>query len=86
MGDQLVLFTIKKDEFDLPDYAQVMKLYDTIHALIQAGVIVSAYALDGKGLAAAVSKRHSVTSCRLTVNEDVSKETLFAPGILRFRG
>ena len=36
VGDQLVLFTIKKDEFDLPDYAQVMKLYDTIHALIQA--------------------------------------------------
>ena len=80
VGDQLVLFTIKKDEFDLPDYAQVMKLYDTIHALIQAGVIVSAYALDGKGLAAAVSKMAFGNKLGVTVNEDVSKETLFAPG------
>ena len=80
VGDQLVLFTIKKDEFDLPDYAQVMKLYDTIHALIQAGVIASAYALDGKGLAAAVSKMAFGNKLGVTVNEDVSKETLFAPG------
>ena len=80
VGDQLVLFTIKKDEFDLPDYAQVMKLYDTIHALIQAGVIVSAYALDGKGLAAAVSKMAFGNKLGVTVSEDVSKETLFAPG------
>ena len=80
VGDQLVLFTIKKDEFDLPNYAQVMKLYDTIHALIQAGVIVSAYALDGKGLAAAVSKMAFGNKLGVTVNEDVSKETLFTPG------
>ena len=80
VGDQLVLFTIKKDEFDLPDYAQVMKLYDTIHALIQAGVIVSAYALDGKGLAAAVSKMAFGNKLGVTISEDVSKETLFAPG------
>ena len=80
VGDQLVLFTIKKDEFDLPDYAQVMKLYDTIHALIQAGVIVSAYALDGKGLVAAVSKMAFGNKLGVTVNEDVSKETLFTPG------
>ena len=65
VGDQLVLFTIKKDEFDLPDYAQVMKLYDTIHALIQAGVIVSAYALDGKDLQQQSARWHLVTSLAL---------------------
>ncbi len=80
VGDQLVLFDIKKDEFDLPDYAQVMKLYDTVHELIQAGVIVSAYALDGKGLAAAVSKMAFGNKLGVTVNADVSAETLFAPG------
>ena len=55
-GKQLVLFTIDKDEFDLPKYDQVMTLYTAIRNLIQDGAIVSAYALDGKGLAAAVSK------------------------------
>ena len=58
----------------------ILKLYDTIHALIQAGVIVSAYALDGKGLVAAVSKMAFGNKLGVTVNEDVSKETLFAPG------
>ena len=57
-----------------------MKLYDTIHALIQAGVIVSAYALDGKGLAAAVSKMAFGNKLGVTISDDVSKETLFAPG------
>lgn len=33
-GDKLVLFTIEKNEYDLPVYEQVMKLYDKIHELI----------------------------------------------------
>ncbi len=61
-GNQLVLFTIDKDKFDLPKYDQVMTLYTAIRNLIQDGAIVSAYALDGKGLAAAVSKMALVTS------------------------
>ena len=55
-GDKVVKFSIEKDEFDKPVYAQVMKLYDMIHELIQKKVIVAAYALDSKGVAAAVSK------------------------------
>ena len=55
-GDKVVKFTIEKDEFDKPVYAQVMKLYDMVHELIQKKVIVAAYALDSKGVAAAVSK------------------------------
>ena len=55
-GDKVVKFSIEKDEFDKPVYAQVMKLYDMIHDLIQKKVIVAAYALDSKGVAAAVSK------------------------------
>ncbi|MCD8156950.1 MAG: phosphoribosylformylglycinamidine synthase, partial [Clostridiales bacterium] len=30
-GDKLMLFTIEKDEYDLPDYGQIMKMYDVIH-------------------------------------------------------
>ena len=88
VGDQLVLFTIKKDEFDLPDYAQVMKLYDTIHALIQAGVIVSAYALDGKGLAAAVSKMAFGNKLGVTIRMFPKKHYLLRDSVtllLKFR-
>ena len=79
-GDKLVLFTIEKDEYTLPVYAQVMKLYDAVHEMIQKGAIVSAYALDGKGLAAAVSKMAFGNKLGVTVEDSVSADTLFAPG------
>ena len=79
-GNKLVLFTIDKNEYDLPVYEQVMKLYDCIHELIISGKIVSAYALDGKGLAAAVSKMAFGNKLGVTIADDVSMETLFAPG------
>ena len=79
-GDKLVLFTIEKNEYDLPVYEQVMKLYDKIHELIGKGAIRSAYALDGKGLAAAVSKMAFGNKLGVTIADDVTAETLFAPG------
>ncbi len=39
-----MLFTIEKDAYDMPDYEQVMKLYDAIHEMTETGVIVAAYA------------------------------------------
>ena len=80
VGNQLMLFSIEKDEYDLPVYAQVMKLYDTIHTLIGEGAICSAYALDGKGLAAALSKMAFGNRLGVTVSDEVSAEALFAPG------
>ena len=79
-GDQLILFEIEKNEYDLPVYAQVMKLYDAIHEMIQKGAIVSAYTLDGKGLAAAVSKMAFGNKLGVTIEEEVTSDTLFAPG------
>jgi phosphoribosylformylglycinamidine synthase len=79
-GNKLVYFTIEKDAYDLPNYAQIMKLYDAVHTLIQSGVIVSAYALDAKGLSAAVSKMAFGNKLGVTIDASVSKDTMFAPG------
>ena len=79
-GNQLLLFNIEKDEYDLPVYAQVMKLYDAIHEMIQKGAIVSAYALDGKGLAAALAKMAFGNKLGVTVEDEVTSDVLFAPG------
>ncbi len=80
VGNQLMLFAVEKDSYDLPVYAQVMKLYGAIHVLIGSGAIVSAYALDGKGLSAALSKMAFGNKLGVTVEADVSPEILFAPG------
>ena len=79
-GDKLVLFNIEKNEYDLPVYEQVMALYDKIHELIGKKVILSAYALDGKGLAAAVSKMAFGNKLGVTIEESVSAEVLYGAG------
>ena len=79
-GNQLVMFSIAKDEYDLPDYEQVMKLYDAVHVMIQKKAIISAYALDGKGLAAAVSKMAFGNKLGVTIADEVTADILFAPG------
>ena len=79
-GDKLVLFNIEKNEYNLPVYEQVMALYDKIHELIGKKAIVSAYALDGKGLAAAVSKMAFGNKLGVTIEESVSAEVLYGAG------
>ena len=79
-GNQLYLFSVEKDAYELPVYAQAMKVYDAIRSLKDAGAIVSAYALDGKGLAAAVSKMAFGNKLGVTLHKTVSDSVLFAPG------
>ena len=79
-GNKLVLFNIEKNEYDLPVYEQVMALYDKIHELIGKKAIISAYALDGKGLAAAVSKMAFGNKLGVTIEDSVSAEVLYGAG------
>lgn len=77
-GDGIVKFTIERDEFDKPVYEQIMKLYDVIHSLTKKKVIVAAYALDSKGVAAAVSKMAFGNKLGINIEETVKPEDLFA--------
>ena len=79
-GSKLVWLRAPKDAYDLPDYPALMEQYDKLHQDIQAGRVISAYALDRHGIAAAVSKMAFGNKLGVTVNADVTKETLFAPG------
>ena len=80
-GNPVYLFTMEKDAYDLPVYAQVMKLYDTVHTLIQSGTVAAAYALDGKGIVLALSKMAFGNKLGVAVDANaVTKEELFAPG------
>lgn len=77
-GDSLVKFAIQTDEFDKPVYEQIMKLYDAIHSLTETKAIVAAYALDSKGVAAAVSKMAFGNKLGINIEETVKPEDLFA--------
>ena len=76
-GNKLVQFKIAKDEFDLPDYEKIMKLYGEIHELMAKGVIVSAYAEDAYGIAAAVSKMAFGNGLGVKIADSIKAEELF---------
>ncbi len=77
-GNQLIQLSIETDAYDLPVYERVKVLFDTVHALIGKGAVVSAYALDGKGIAAAVSKMAFGNKLGVTLDAAVcSCEQLF---------
>ncbi len=80
-GDKLVRFHIAKDEYDLPVYEDVMKTYDGILALMAQGVVRAAYALDAKGVAAAVSKMAFGNKLGVAIDKDLAKEELFTNGL-----
>lgn len=79
-GNKLVLLQIQKDEYDLPDYAYLMDQYAKLHQDILAGKVVSAYALDGKGLVAAVSKMAFGNKMGVKIEHSVDERDLFTPG------
>ena len=77
-GSSLVKFMIKRDEYDKPVYEQIMKLYDLVHDLMGQKAIVAAYALDSKGVAAAVSKMAFGNKLGVTIcHKNVKPEELF---------
>lgn len=78
-GSKLVLFTIEKDEYDLPNYEQVMELYRKIFVAVTEGKIISAYALEAKGIAQAISKMSFGNKLGVKLNGAVTEEVLFAP-------
>ncbi len=80
-GNKLVEFKIAKDEYDLPVYEKVMALYSKITELMHAGKIVSGYALDSYGVAAAVSKMAFGNGLGVKLSDELKAEELFANGM-----
>ena len=76
-GNKLVRFCLERDDYDLPVYEAAQKLYGKITELIREGAIVSAYALDGTGAAAALAKMAFGNQLGVAFAEDVRLSDLF---------
>ena len=79
-GNKLVLVQIHRDAYDLPDYGEIKDLYGKFFEDVKAGRILSAYALDGSGLAAAVSKMSFGNRLGVKIEANVDKRDLFTAG------
>lgn len=77
-GSKIVVFRIVKNQYDLPDYSQVMDGYGKIFEDIKAGRIISAYAVEGNGLAEAVSKMAFGNKLGVRIEHNVDPRDFFA--------
>lgn len=77
-GNKLVVFDIPRNEYDLPEYDGVMKVYDSVSALIADKAIVSAYALSAKGIAVAAAKMAFGNRLGVEFDDALCAKELFA--------
>ncbi len=75
--NKLVMINIPKDEYDIPDISYAMEQYDKFYNDVQAGSIVSAYALDSKGVATALSKMAFGNGLGVKIDSSVAIDDLF---------
>ena len=80
-GNVLVRFSIEKDDFDIPMYDDVADMYDFIGGLMEEKMVVSAYALDARGVAAAVSKMAFGNKLGVKIADGVTADDLFGNGL-----
>ena len=78
-GNKIVWMKIERDEYDLPVYTQIMEQYGKFADDIHSGKIVSAYALDRHGIAAAVSKMAFGNGFGVKLEHSLDPRDAFAP-------
>ena len=79
-GSKIVLLSIEKDEYDLPKYDRIMEGYGKLRQDIQAGRIISAYAVERHGMAEAVSKMAFGNKLGVKIEHNVDPRDFFTPG------
>ena len=77
-GSRIVVFKAPRDQYDLPDYGQIMEGYHKIFEDIKAGKILSAYAVEGHGAAEAVSKMAFGNKLGVKIEHNVDPRDFFA--------
>ncbi len=76
-GSKLVLFTLKKDENDLPDFDKLKEMYETVHKLISEGKVLSASTVKGFGLCETLSKMAFGNKIGFNLYDNVTNDMLF---------
>ena len=77
-GSAIIKINIKRDEYGLPDYEDMKKVYSALYNDIQAGKILSAYAVSYGGVVEAVSKMGFGNHIGATIEESMPEDKMVA--------
>ena len=78
-GSKIVVLKIEKDAYDLPVYSQVMDSYEKLYRDMEAGNVISAYAVEAGGIAEAVSKMAFGNKMGVKIEHNVDPRDFFVP-------
>lgn len=76
-GDKLVFFPIDRDEFELPNYAHTLSMFDYVKKLNDEGKIEAAYVTDSNGIAVSVSKMTFGNGLGIRFSDKLTTKELF---------
>ena len=78
-GNRIVWIRVPKDEYQLPKYAEILDVYGKLREDIQAGRVVSAYALGRHGICEAVSKMAFGNRFGVKIEHNLDPRDFFSP-------
>ena len=78
-GSKIVVLKIARDAYDLPVYSQVMDSYKKLYKDMEAGNVISAYAVEAGGIAEAVSKVAVGNKLGVKIEHSVDPRDFFVP-------
>ena len=78
-GSKIVVLKIARDTYDLPIYSQVMDSYEKLYKDMEAGNVISAYAVEAGGIAEAVSKMAFGNKMGVKIEHSVDPRDFFVP-------
>lgn len=77
IGSQVVLVSAERDDHEVPNFELLMRNYQKIHELIQAGKVLGTYTVRMGGLAAALSKMSFGNRIGISLNDQTDLRSLF---------
>lgn len=79
VGSKIVLLTVGRDQYELPDFDQLAKTYTKITELIASGSVFAAHTVKNGGIAAAITKMCFGNQIGIEFEKTIKNETLFLP-------
>ncbi|MBQ8636776.1 MAG: phosphoribosylformylglycinamidine synthase [Clostridia bacterium] len=76
-GSKLVLYTLKRDDNDMPDFDELKTMYEKVHTLIESGKVLSSCTVKSHGLCEVVSKMAFGNMIGIELNANVTNDLLF---------
>ena len=78
-GSKIVVLKTVRDAYDLPVYSKVMDSYEKLYKDMEAGNVISAYAVEAGGIAEAVSKMAFGNKLGVKIEHSVDPRDFFVP-------